>query len=290
MGGNFSVSIVGGDQQHLISAETLLRDLESKWSRFISKSEISALNNAEGAVVKVSPETLRLIQVAINATRLTKGYFDPTVLPLLVKSGYGRSRVNPSLETELPKSATWPGDLTKIEINNSEVKLPIGTTIDPGGIGKGLAADLVDEMLMAQGVSGVLVNANGDVVVDGQAPQDGPWLIGIEHPYDPKIEIEQIRISKGAIATSSQVHQTWEKEGKKYHHLVNPLTGSIAVTETLSASVVCANGAEAEALAKIPFILDIPEAIKFIENVGAEVFIVDQQMQTHQSNGWSKFK
>ena len=230
-----------------------------------SWSEISCINNAEGKATEVSTETLKLVQAAIHANKITKGYFDPTVLPLLLKSGYERSRVNPNLETSLPESASWPGDLQSAQISENTVTLPRGTTIDPGGIGKGLAADLVLEMLVAQGVAGALVNANGDVVVEGESPQGGPWLIGIEDPHDPHIEIEQIRITSGAIATSSRVHQTWEKAGQKYHHLVNPLTGSTAVTETLSASVVCAKGADAEALAKIPFILEIAEAIQFIE-------------------------
>ena len=289
MGGKFFISIVGGNNQNLESAEHFLKSLESKWSRFIPDSEISVINNAEGKTTEVSTETLKLVQAAMRANKITKGYFDPTVLPLLLKSGYERSRVNPNLETFLPESASWPGDIQSAQISENTVKLPRGTTIDPGGIGKGLAADLVVEMLISQGVAGALVNANGDVVVEGESPQGGPWLIGIEDPNEPQIEIEQIRISSGAVATSSRVHQTWEKAGQKYHHLVNPLTGSTAVTETLSASVVCAKGADAEALAKIPFILEITEAIQFIERSGAEVFIVDQKYKVHQSNGWRKF-
>ena len=290
MGGKFTIILVGGSQNLLNESFELLAELEQKWSRFISSSELTKLNNAEGSAVEVSDETVKLIQAMIQATRLTNGYFDPTTLPLLVKSGYESSRKDPENKTILPSSANWPGDVLGIEISGNKIQLPMGTVLDPGGIGKGLAADFVIDFLKKSEVAGALINANGDVVAFGQAPQPGPWIVGIENPLDSSQEYSQIRLVSGAIATSSRVHQTWKLAGKDIHHIVNPLTGSIAITPVLSATVICAKGADAEALAKIPFILESSEAISFIENLGAQVFIIDENLQAHKSNGWDDFK
>lgn len=290
MGGNFSVTLVGGDQILLNEVFRIFQDLENKWSRFEQSSEVTKLNNAEGKTQLISDETINLIQAMIRGNKLTKGYFDPTTLPLLIDSGYMTSRKNSENKTVIPKSAKWPAEVGNIEISGNQVTMPIGTTIDPGGIGKGLAADLAIQFLSSKDVNGALVNANGDVAVIGEAPQGGPWIIGVENPLDETLELDQIRINKGAIATSSRVHQTWEKEGKQVHHLVNPLTGSMAVTNVISASVLCGSGADAEALAKVPFILDSSAAIKFIEDAGAEVLIVDKDLSVLQSKGWEKFK
>ena len=290
MGGKFRIvalSLTENDVDNVIAS---LMDLENKWSRFLDSSEISKLNNAEGEAVSVSQETLLLIKAMQRAVRITKGYFDPTTLPILVNSGYAMSRKNIQNATNLPSSAKWPGDLTGIKIDGNLIKLPIGTTLDPGGIGKGLAADIAVNHLMQLGASGALVNANGDVVVKGESPQGGPWVIAIENPIDENLEFEQIRIISGAVATSSRVHQKWEQDGKQVHHLVNPHTGSTAITPVLSATVVCGNGADAEALAKVPFILEINSALNFIEQAGAECLIIDESLVAHKTKGWDKFK
>ena len=290
MGGTFSVTLVDGDSNLLNEVFVLFHDLENKWSRFKESSEVTKLNNAEGKTQSISSETITLIQAMIRGNKITKGYFDPTTLPLLIDSGYVASRKNSKNKTVLPNSAKWPAEVSEIEITGKNVTMPIGTTIDAGGIGKGLAADLAIEFLASKEVGGALVNANGDVAVIGEAPQGGPWIIGVENPLDGTQELDQVRINQGAIATSSRVHQTWEKEGKKVHHLVNPLTGSTAITDVLSASVLCGSGADAEALAKVPFILDSTAAIKFIEDSGAEVLIVDKDLVVSKSKGWEKFQ
>lgn len=290
MGGNFKIIAIGVPSEIVDQQITFLQALEKLWSRFKSDSEITKLNNAEGKPTEVSDLTVELVSAMINANRITSGYFDPTTLPLLVNSGYAKSRQNSNDQTVLPKSAKWPGEMQAIQIQGNTITMPIGTTVDPGGIAKGLSADLVVADLMFQGATGALVNANGDVVVAGEAPQGGPWLIGIEDPYDSSVEVDQVKVVKGAIATSSRVHQIWEKEKAEVHHIVNPLTGSTAVTDCLTATVICGVGSDAEALAKIPFILDIQNAIEFVENAGAECFIIDQHRKTHQTSGWNKFK
>lgn len=290
MGGKFRIVALSLTENDVDNVIAFLMDLENKWSRFLDSSEISKLNNAEGKAVLVCPETVLLVETMRRAARITKGYFDPTTLPILVKSGFAASRKNNTNITNLPKSAKWPGNLAEIQIAGNLVTLPLGTTLDPGGIGKGLAADIAVNRLMQLGASGALVNANGDVVVKGESPQGGPWIIGIENPIDENVEFEQIRLVSGAVATSSRVHQKWEQDGKKVHHLVNPHTGSTAVTPVLSATVVCANGADAEALAKVPFILEIDSALNFIEQAGAECLIIDESLVAHKTKGWHQFK
>lgn len=290
MGGTFRITAVSLTEGDLAKVNASLVDLEHKWSRFLGSSEISKLNNAEGNAISVSDETILLIKAMQRAGKITKGYFDPTTLPILVQSGYGASRKNHQNITNLPKSAKWPGNLDGIKISGNIIQLPVGTTLDPGGIGKGLAADIAVESLMRLGATGALVNANGDITVRGESPQGGPWIIGIENPIEENVEFDQIRLVSGAVATSSRVHQKWEQDGKQVHHLVNPHTGSTAVTSVLSATVVCGNGADAEALAKVPFILDIDSALIFIEQAGAECLIIDETLAAYKTKGWQKFK
>lgn len=289
MGGYFRIIAIDVKDSDVDDQITFLKNLEALWTRFKSTSEISRLNNSEGVEVEVSDLTVELIKTMVHEYKITSGYFDPTTLPLLINSGFAKSRKNANDITVIPDSAKWPGDVSGIAVSGKKVKLPVGTTLDAGGIAKGFAAELVVSRLTALGASGVLVYANGDVVVSGEAPQGGAWVIGVEDPNDPSIEIEQIRLTQGAVATSSRVHQVWEHAGEKVHHILNPLTGSTAVTDVISATVICAHGADAEALAKIPFILSIKSALEFIENAGAQCLIVDSKNKKYKTSGWKQF-
>jgi thiamine biosynthesis lipoprotein len=131
-----------------------------------------------------------------------------------------------------------------------------GGGFDPGGIGKGLAADLVVAELMADGASGVCINVGGDLRVAGEGPEDGDWVIAVEDPRDPDgAPVAELVLASGAVATSSRCRRRWvDDDGRESHHLIDPRTGRPARTEVMSATVVAAEGWQAESLAKVAFL------------------------------------
>ena len=291
MGGHFAVTVVEAGNELVGEVISYLHNLESLWSRFMPTSEISRLNNSPGVPLEVSPETLTLVKLLIDGYRLTNGLFDPTTLPLTIANGYASSHVDSSRVTVLPESASWPGDVESIVINeaSSTVILPLGTTLDPGGLGKGLAADLGVELAMSRGAQGALVSANGDVRASGLSPDGRAWRIGVEHPLEKHLEIAQIHISGGAVVTSSQMTNRWKTDTGETHHIIDIQTGKSAQTEVLSATVVCAKAALGEVLAKLAFLLPIQEAVEQIVAKGAQVCIVDANMMMHTSDGWDEY-
>ena len=142
MGSDAHVIVVGGPASLALEAEHRIADLERRWSRFDGRSEVSALTRQAGSPVVVSPETRELVERAVGAWRLTGGLFDPTVLGALVRAGYDRSfdELGPT-PNEHPSALTTGA--AAIEIVANTVRLPARTGFDPGGIGKGLAADIV---------------------------------------------------------------------------------------------------------------------------------------------------
>lgn len=291
MGGKFEVILVGAPSGLIDQISDLLAALEQKWSRFLDTSEISKLNNAEGVAVAVSPETILLVEKLCQGYELTNGTFDPTTLPLTVERGFATSRQNSGNTTKLPASASWPGDVAGIAINRAqkEVTLPIGTMLDPGGLGKGLAADLAIELAKKAGAVGALVNANGDIVCFGKST-DGPhWRIGIEHPFDSDSEIEQVKIHSGAVATSSRVYQTWATESGAAHHLTDTRTGLASDSSIVSATVIAGTGARAELLTKVAFGMTIDEAIELVTKLGSAIQIIDSSLTAHSNMEWERY-
>jgi len=155
--------------------------LEARWSRFRPESELTRVNTAGGAPVVVSSDTFALVARAVDAWRSTGGRYDPSVLAALEAAGYDRSF--DALVREADADADADADAAPVAAPGCagvvldpqvrSVRLPAGVTIDLGGIGKGYAADLVsDELLAEPGARwrGVVVNLGGDLRARGAAP------------------------------------------------------------------------------------------------------------------------
>ena len=134
------------------------------------------------------------------------------------------------------------------------VTLPPGVRLDPGGIGKGLAADLVAEELMARGAAGAMVNLGGDLRAVGRPPEGEVWVVGVDDPQDPGHERARVVLVQGAVCTSSRAKRAWATtDGRRVHHLVDPARGTPIESEVVAVTVLAGQAWWAEAMAKVLF-------------------------------------
>jgi thiamine biosynthesis lipoprotein len=248
MGTTGLVSVIG--QADLADyAVTRVEALERRWTRFDTESELSRLRVSGGRPVKVSPDTLQLVTVACEASRLTNGLFDPTVLDAMIANGYDRTfadlRDRPAPTTS-PRPAPGIASI-RVDSERQTVTLADGVGIDPGGIGKGLAADMVADELMQRGARGVLVDIGGDICCRGAGPWDGAWVVDVAHPFRDAALLH-LALRDAGIATSSCLRRRWA--GGARHHIVDPATGRHTATAIVAATVIAAAAWRAEALAK----------------------------------------
>jgi len=168
------------------------------------------------------------------------------------------------------------------------VRLPEGTCFDAGGIGKGLAADIVTEEMIQAGASGALVNLGGDLRVRGQAPETDSWVVDIEDPFAPQLAIATVRMVAGAIASSSTLIRSWVHLGQAEHHLIDPRTGDGPTNGIVAASVVAGSGWMAEAFSKVAMLAATPlDALQMIEDAGLSGLVVksDRTLEVSSSLG-----
>ena len=249
-------------------------ELERRWSRFVPSSEVSELTRRAGSFVRVSPDTRLLVERATEAYRLSGGSFDPTVLGDVIRAGYDRSFETLGANPPAGLSALMTG-CADIEIGATGVRLPHGTGFDPGGIGKGLAADLVTHELVELGATGACVNLGGDVRVRGEGPDDGgSWTVAIEHAWQSE-PITLLGVRDGAVATSTTLRRTWRRDGVEHHHLIDPGTGSPSSSDLNLAAVVADQGWVAEILAKAVLLRGAAHPFDLIGGSGAEALAVD---------------
>jgi thiamine biosynthesis lipoprotein len=287
MGTDAHVIVAGGPPHLPQLAQDRIADLERRWSRFVDGSEVSTLNRYAGAPVKVSPETVELVQRAIDAWRLTRGRFDPTVLGAVLRAGYDRS-----FETLGPNTRAVSNDLAlgtdAIEILDDIVRLPPGTGFDPGGIGKGLAADIVAEELQAAGAERACVNLGGDVRVCNATPEGAAWTVAVDHPWctDP---ITRLGITRGAAATSTTLRRQWLVDGDVRHHLIDPATGQPSTSDLTFVTVVAGYAWAAEVLAKAVLLQGTPHHFDLLTTMGAEGIAIDAHGRVHATAGMSAY-
>ena len=182
MGCAAHVVVHGGRPDMLATAERRIREYEALWSRFIDTSDITVANRAAGRAVRVHEDTLAVVARAIEGCRQTAGSFDITMLPRLLDQGYTHSVVTKAPAPAV--SATRVGASSEIVVDfaRSTLTVPVGAALDLGGIGKGFAADVVAEDLVADGALGALVNIGGDLAVCGVPGVGESWYLGIEDP------------------------------------------------------------------------------------------------------------
>lgn len=292
MGSDVHLIVVGGHEALIDRAERRIHDLEQRWSRFLGTSEISRINAASGQWVTVSADTVLLIERAIEAWRLTGGGFDPTVLEAVVAAGYDRSF--DELAADRPATASppvWHVGLvgpTDIDLDGLAVRLPAGCGFDPGGIGKGLCADLVVTELLGAGAAGACVNMGGDVRVAGIAPGGSTWTIAIEHPHSPE-PIAMVGLAAGAVATSTTLRRTWSVGGQRRHHLIDPSTGQPSDSDLDLATVVAGEAWTAEVLAKALVLRGSQRAFDVVDPAVAAGLTVDGGGTVRTTPGFSAY-
>ena len=249
--------------------------LEQSWSRFRPTSELNHLNASAGAgPVRVSPDLLLLVDRMQQAWAQSEGRFDPTVLSSMLALGYDADfatvATRPASIAEVPSTPAPGMSAVRVDHADSTVSLPAGVGIDPGAIGKGLAADIIVEELMAAGAAGVLVNLGGDLAFAGTTADGSPWTIGVEDERvpadDPDRVLRALEFPAGtdaaAVATSTTLKRRWA-QGRR-HHVIDPRTGSTAVSDLVQVTVVADQAWNAEVTATTALLMRSDKALAWL--------------------------
>jgi thiamine biosynthesis lipoprotein len=261
--------------------------LEQSWSRFRPGSELNRLNATAGRGPQpVSADLLQLAQRMHEAWTATAGLFDPTVLASVRALGYDTDfatvAARPATALDDVLLAAAPGmSAVRIDEQRSTVALPAGVGLDPGAIGKGLAADIVAEELLAAGASGVLVNLGGDVSLAGEPADGEPWSIGIEDervPVDhPDRVLEAIAVAgpRAGVATSTTLKRRWA-QGRR-HHVLDPRTGRMSTGDLVQVTVVAATACAAEWSATAALLQDPEDAAAWLREHGLPAILMTDE-------------
>ena len=252
--------------------------LEQCWSRFRPDSELNRLNDRAGqGPVRVSEDLMRLVQQMHQAWELTDGLFDPTVLAAMKAHGYDADfatvSARPADALASVIASSTPGmSAVAIDVDHATVTLPQGIGLDPGAIGKGLAADLIIDEIIDAGATGALVNLGGDVAIGGH--DVSTWAIAVQDerksPTDEDRVLTVLHFDADATrlgtATSTTLKRRWA-QGRR-HHVIDPRTGTMSTSPLVQVTVVGSAAWQAEVLATAALLLDPHSASALLRSHG----------------------
>jgi len=271
MGTDVRLSVLG-DPTLLVGARRRVEELEARWSRFRPDSEVGRINRSTAHLVAVDEETFHLVALAVRGWRDTDGRFDPTVHDALCAAGYDRSFED--LAPVAGDGADVPGCAgIRLDPRYDGVSVPAGVRLDLGGIGKGRAADLVAEDLVTAGARSAIADLGGDLRIAGP-PLDQPLVVEIDDPHGAGAAAATVRLREGALATSSTAGRRWTVDGEVRHHLIDPTSGRPATSGLASVTVLAADAAWAEVLAKAALVAGEAEGVALLERHGTPGLLV----------------
>lgn len=276
--------LVAATDDHVVGqAIEELEQLERSWSRFRPDSELVALNLEPASAVPVSRTLATAVHRAVVAWELTDGWFDPTVLDSLEAAGYRSSfAAHGAPRGSFARCRPAPGASTiSVDLDQNVVHRPPGLRIDLGGLGKGLAADMVAAALVGAGATSACVALGGDVRVIGSPPAGG-WRIPVERSgacaNDSESDLPwfEALLDEGAIVTSTTSIRRWRTlDGDEAHHLIDPRTGLPSAGTVTSVVVAAGEAWWAEALAKAALLAGAEVGRELLARHGATGWFVD---------------
>ncbi|NOS82326.1 MAG: FAD:protein FMN transferase [Nitrospira sp.] len=266
---------------------TEIHRLEELLSTWIPTSELSRVNfSAGGMPVSVSPETMTVVQGALQVAEMTGGGFNIAIGPVVDAWNVNEGRRVPT-ESELEDLRSLV-DLRSVHADVQKQTIYLektGMRIDVGGIGKGYAADqAVMAMKKAGAVAGVIA-LSGDIKTFGRLPGGRKFPVGIQHPRKEGEVLAFIDLEDEAISTAGDYERFFERDGVRYHHILDPKTLQPA-RSCQSVTVVAREGIWADGLDTGIFVMGPERGMELVEQLpDIEAIIVDANGRLLVSSG-----
>lgn len=236
--------------------------LETVLSAEKQESDIYKLNETGSGTL--STDTKDIVSKALEINKTTNGAFDISIYPLMVKWGFTTQKYNVPSKNEISKLLK-DVDSSKIifDEKSGNIKLKENMKIDLGGIAKGYTSNRVMQIFKECGVKSGLVSLGGNVQALGTKTDGTAWQIAIENPDKSSDYIGVVSVKDKAVITSGGYERYFEKNGKTYHHILDPETGYPAESGLKSVTIVSDDGTLADALSTSLFVMGKEKALDY---------------------------
>lgn len=267
----------------------LCKEYENRFSKTIETSEIYRLNHRslDETTFQLSPDTADIIREGIEYSRLSDGTYDLTIEPL--SSLWDFTAQPPSIPPEQSlRDAAKKVNYKNLKLEGTTLTfLSPDTTLDLGSIAKGFIADRLKDYLKSQNVNQAIINLGGNVLCVGQREKNTPFHIGLQKPFDSYQEtIANLNIDDLSVVSSGVYERHFFKDGKNYHHILDPKTGYPFDNGLISVTIVSPRSIDGDALSTTCFSLGLEKGLELINSMdGIYGYFITEDYKIHYSNG-----
>lgn len=252
-----------------------MRRIETAYSPYREDSELSELNRrAPHGWVDVSAELFELLSVSRRFSELTEGAFDVTFASVGRFYDY---RAGTAPDAETVRAAVEAIDFRHVELHADGRRVRYAhpaVHVDLGGIGKGFAVDRCIVLLRRAGVTHASVTAGGDSYIMGDR-RGAPWSVGVRDPRDAGRMAAVLPLMDTAVSTSGDYERYFERDGVRYHHILDPATGESA-RRAWSVTILGPDATTTDALSTSVFVLGPERGLALIDRLpGIDAIVID---------------
>lgn len=250
-------------EKAVAKAEKEVNKLDSILSTGKSTSEISKLNKNKKQVV--SADTMSLIKESVKISKETNSAFNPTIYPLMELWGFTTKNYYVPKDNEIkPLLNHMDIDNIKIDERKNEVSFKDSNMkIDLGAIAKGYTSSKIIDIFKENNIKSGMVTLGGNVQVLGKKPDGSLWKVGIQNPIGEDEYLGVLQTSDKAVITSGGYERNFTKNGKTYHHILDPSNGYPANNGLTSVTIISSDGTLADALSTSLFVMGKDKSIDF---------------------------
>lgn len=252
-------TINDGDEAMAEEVESIINEIENLISTTKSESQIYKLNL--NGCVDADDMVIDILSEAFKYEEMTDGVIDISIYPVVSEWGFTTGEYKVPSQQKLDELLENV-DYKRITVDGNKISLAPNMKVDLGCIGKGYTGDQIVKKLRDYGVESAIISLGGNVQTMGKNGNK-PWKVAIADPLGKSQFIGAVSVENQAVVTSGGYERFFEEAGRKYHHIINPVTGKPADNDILAVSVVGPSGTACDALSTALFIMGLDKASAF---------------------------
>ncbi|MCB6310495.1 FAD:protein FMN transferase [Mediterraneibacter glycyrrhizinilyticus] len=277
------------DEKILQDALALCDKYEKIFSRTRTDSEIYLLNEGklpqEDGYYILSEECAELIGKGLYYSELSGGAFDITIEPLssLWDFTSGEKQIpDPQTLVEAQKHVGYE----KVELKGNKIRFQEdGMGLELGAIAKGYIADKIKEFLISEGIESAVIDLGGNVLCIGTRPDGEAFRVGIQKPFADRNEtVATAGIRDRSVVSSGIYERYFEKDGKLYHHILNPKSGYPYENGLTAVTILSDESVDGDGLSTVCFALGLEKGLELINSLSdTQAVFITEDGELHYS-------
>ncbi|MBP3215262.1 MAG: FAD:protein FMN transferase, partial [Clostridium sp.] len=276
------------DKEILEGAFSLVKEYEGIFSKTIETSEVYRINHRKPGedTFTLSDDTAALLREALEYAEKTDGAYDITIEPVSTLWNFSENPGEVPPDTEI-REAVSRVDYRNISLSGNTLTFRTDdVTIDLGSIAKGYIADRVKDYLVNAGVKSAIINLGGNVLCVGDK-EGNPFRIGLQKPFsDHSDTFGSLEIRDMSVVTSGVYERNFIKDGRNYHHILDPKTGYPCESGLVAVTIVSSRSVDGDALSTSCFLLGPERGIALLDSMdGVYGYFVTEDYDVLFSDG-----